>query len=110
MADKPPQLDTPHVRVTMTDGREYDVQTENPDMILWDLERHKRKWPSFQEAPFLWLNYLAYSKLNRTGQANGETFDRWMLKTSRVENLNAEGTPDDDVVTAFPTQQAAAQG
>jgi hypothetical protein len=111
MADKTPQLDTPHIRVTMADGREFDVQTENPDMVLFDLERSKRKWPTFQEAPFLWISYLAYSKLKRSGaDIGGDTFDAWLLKTSNVSNLNADGAPGPDVVAAFPTQEVPAPG
>jgi hypothetical protein len=87
----------------MADGREYDVQTENPDMVMFDLERAKRKWPSFQDAPFLWLNYLAYSKLKRSGETVGQ-FDAWILTTRSVDNIDADGEPSDDVVTAFPTQ------
>jgi len=111
MADKTPKLDTPYIRVTMADGRSFDVQTENPDMVMFDLERSKRKWPSFQDAPFLWLNYLAYSKLKRSGaDIGGDTFDAWLMKTSNVENLNDDGAPATDVVSAFPTLEVAAPG
>ena len=110
MADKTPQLDTPYIRVTMADGRSFDVQTENPDMVLFDLERAKRKWPTFQDAPFLWISYLAYSKLKRSGNdIGGDSFDAWLLKTSSVTNLNADGVEDTDVVSAFPTQEVAAR-
>jgi hypothetical protein len=111
MADKTPQLDTPYLRVTMADGRTFDVQTENPDMVLFDLERAKRKWPTFQDAPFLWVSYLAYSKLKRSGEdIGGDAFDAWLLKTSAVTNLNADGEPGTDVVSAFPTPEVAAPG
>src|SRR5690242_7666585 len=105
-----PRLDTPHIRVTMNDGREYDVQTENPDMVMFDIERAKRKWPTFQDAPMLWINYLAFSKLKQSGELGNETFDAWILRTVRVDNLNEDGVPDDDVVTAFPTREVAAPG
>jgi len=109
MADKTPQLDTPYIRVTMADGKTYDVQTENPDMVMFDLERAKRKWPTLQDAPFLWLNYLAYSKLKRSGEdIGGDSFEAWLMKTSTVTNLNGDGAPDTDVVKAFPTQPEAA--
>lgn len=109
MADTP-KLDTPYLRVTMADGRSFDVQTENPDMVMFDLERAKQKWPAFQDAPILWVNYLAYSKLKRSGEIGNEPFNTWVLKTSSVTNLNDDGAPSDDVVTAFPTRAGVAPG
>lgn len=99
-----PRLDTPHVLVTMADGREFDVKTENPDMVFFDLERARRKWPSLQEAPFLWLSYLAYSKLKRTGQlgATAPHFDTWILETSAVSNLDADGQQSAELESVSP--------
>lgn len=107
-----PRLDTPRVRVTMTDGRELDVQTENPDMIFFDLERARKKWPALTDAPFLWLSYLAYSKLKRSEQipAPVPAFETWILDTSSVVNLDANGNPAIDSESADPTRPALAPG
>lgn len=107
-----PALDMPRVRVTMRDGSTHDVQTENPDMVYFDLERAKRKWPGIQEAPFLWLNYLAYSKLKRDGAlANGSpapSFETWLATTVAVINIDEEGNAVTATVTADPTQEGPA--
>lgn len=103
-----PKLDTPRLRVVMQDGQEFDVQTENPDMVFWDIERAKRKWPTFQDAPFLWINYLAYSKLKRDGLAS-EAFDAWITRTRIVQNLNEDGAASAEVNGADPTRWDAAR-
>lgn len=109
MADAP-RLDNPHVLVVMADGTEHDVQTESPDMVLFDLERARRKWPPIQEAPFLWLSYLAFSKLKRSGVEVGRSFEEWMLKTSKVQNLDTSGDESDETAQAFPTPTAPEPG
>lgn len=106
MAEDKLKLDTPHVRVTYSDGETIDVQTENPDMVYFDFERARRKWPSFQDAPFVWISYLAYSKIKRSGslRVSGQTFDDWLLTTAAVANLNAD-QPSPDLESVGPTQQ-----
>lgn len=105
-----PRLDTPHLLVVMADGTEYDVKTESPDMVYFDLERAKRKWPGIQEAPFLWLSYLAYSKLKRTGAGVPATFDAWLPTTSRIDNLDADGQLSNETETAGPTMPGPVPG
>jgi hypothetical protein len=98
-----PKLDTPRLRVYMQDGTEHLVETENPDMVLFDLERAKRKWPTMQEAPFLWINYLAYSRLKRSGVPVGASFDAWLLTTRLIQNVDGDGEVSDEALAAFPT-------
>jgi hypothetical protein len=110
MADAP-RLDTPYVEVTYADGRVEQVQTENPDMVYFDLERAKRKWPTFQDAPMLWVNYLAYSKLRRSGGVDRTaTFESWLSTTVSIQNLNADGDPSDETMTAGPTRPELVAG
>lgn len=110
MATDTPKLDTPHMRVTVTDGTQYAVQTTNADMVMYDLERAKRRWPSLTDAPFLWLSYLAFSALRRDGTISAsEHFDSWVQTTVEVKNLNETGQESDETVKAFPTLLAAGQ-
>jgi hypothetical protein len=105
MADT--KLETPHIRVTYADGRSVTVKTDNPDMVFWDIERTKRKWPAGQDAPMLWINYLGYSKLRRTGEIErGLSFEDWLLTTASIENLDDSDEPSDEPVTVGPTQEA----
>lgn len=62
----PSRLSTPRLHVVMLDGAEHDVQAINIDMVSWDRERAKHNWPSPQDAPFVWLNYLAWHVLTKT--------------------------------------------
>ena len=61
-----PRLSTPTLRVIMLDGSEHVVQAINVDMVAWDRDRAKHQWPSPQDAPFIWLNYLAWHVLTKT--------------------------------------------
>lgn len=61
-----PRLTTPTLRVVMLDGAEHVVQAINVDMVAWDRDRAKHNWPSPQDAPFIWLNYLAWHVLTKT--------------------------------------------
>lgn len=99
-----PQLDTPRIRVIYTDGHDEIVETENPDMVFFDIERAKRKWPTFQDAPMLWVNYLAYSKLHRTGQIErAVSFENWLLSTRGIKNLDADDAESPELAKSFPT-------
>lgn len=102
-----PQLDNPRILIIYKDGREATVQTENPDMVFFDIERAKRKWPTFQDAPMLWVNYLAYSKLKRDGEVNGQTFDAWLMTTQAIKNLNADDEESQRLAAVGPTQPTA---
>lgn len=61
-----PRLSTPTLRVVMLDGAEHVVQAINVDMVAWDRDRAKHGWPGPQDAPFIWLNYLAWHVLTKT--------------------------------------------
>lgn len=61
-----PRLTTPTLRVVMLDGSEHVVQALNIDMVSWDRDRAKHAWPSPSDAPFIWLNYLAWHVLTKT--------------------------------------------
>jgi len=111
MSDTKIKLDTPFVRVTYVDGTSVDVQTENPDMVFFDFERARRKWPSFQEAPFIWLNYLAYSKLKRSHVIDNKlAFEDWLITTVAVDNLDEHGNKAQVPETAGPTLPAPEAG
>ena len=61
------KLSTPRLRVVLADGTDREVQCTNADMVRFDLTRSKQKWPGAQDAPFLWLTFVAWAALRRTG-------------------------------------------
>jgi hypothetical protein len=84
-----------------------EVQTLNPDLILWDRTRAKHKWPDIQSAPFLWLTFLAWAACRREGRIPRDlTWDEWEATTLNVANLNA----DDDDDAADPTRPGPGPG
>lgn len=80
------------VTVTIAGHDPQDVEVLNPDRIRWDRTRHKHKWPSFQDAPFLGVSFLAWSAMRRTGLYVGtwEDFEE--------DCLNIDYDDDDDTL------------
>jgi len=63
---------SPRVQITLElpDSDQYaevTVQTDNRDMVRWDRARAAKKWPDFQQAPALWLTFIAWAAIRRIG-------------------------------------------
>jgi len=68
---------------------DLEVQTANPDLVLWDRTRVKHRWPKFDEAPFMWLTFLSWAAARRTGAIEASyTYERWETDVLEVEDAN----------------------
>jgi hypothetical protein len=95
------KLTSPRVRVRRDGVEPVEFQTTNADLVLWDRTRAKHKWPTFQEAPFLWLTFLSWAAARRTGAIeSGFTYEKWEAETLDVEALT------DEAESVDPTQVA----
>jgi|SRR5262245_25442401 len=120
-------LETPSLKVVLEDGRALTVQATNPDYIRWDRTAAKHGWPTLRQAPFMWMTFLAWSALRRTGQiADAVTWeefsDRMCLQVTSAgatELTNGKAPADDllaglleDAVPAEvgPTSEGAEPG
>src|SRR5262245_31808283 len=105
MADT--KLSSPRIRILRESSEEpIEVQTDNRDLVLWDMTRSRHKWPKFDEAPFVWLTFLAWPAARRTGQINGETtYEVWSKDVVSVESLDDE---DEENATGRPTPSGPA--
>lgn len=114
------QLSAPKVVVLLeqpgTDElAEYTVQTDNRDAIQWDVTRPRRGWPAFNEAPMLYMTFLAWHAMQRSG-ATGLKLDDFMKDAVEVKVLTVDGkavTPAEataEDVNVDPTLPAAAAG
>jgi hypothetical protein len=110
MADIP-DLSTPLVRVTMSDGATHEVQTANPDLVRFDMTRGRMHWPALQDAAFLWLTFIAWAALKREHEIpddmTWETFSE--TECLAVEVLNVT-VPPGEVGPASPTLPGLAPG
>lgn len=85
------KLVSPEVRVLMADGSTLELQTANPDLVLWDRTSVKKRWPTFQQANFLWLTFISWSAARRTGAIAADfTYERWESEVLQVEPINVE--------------------
>lgn len=106
------QLQTPRLTVILADpdappdvdeGREVIVQTRNVELCAFDRDRGKYGWPKGEDAPFLWLTYLAWRALMRTGQ-----IDKCSL--ADFENVCLSVSSDQDGRPVDPTRPAVTAG
>ena len=95
----------PVIRVSIHEGDdEISIRATNQDMVGWDLERSRRRWPAGAEAPFLMTSFLAWHALRRTRQlpADVETVEKFID--------TAYAVTADEVETVDPSPSAATAG
>lgn len=97
------RLSSPRVTVTRDGHEPLEVQTANPDLVLWDRTRVKHRWPKFDEAPFLWLTFISWAAARRTGAIGNEvTYERWEADVLDVAHV--DDTDDEVTELGRPTQ------
>lgn len=96
------KLTVPKLRVVMEDGFDEIVQTRMVDLVAYDKEAARCKWPPGTDAPFLWSTYLAWHVMRRTAQTD--------LSFTAFQEACVEAVPFDDEdgsSTVDPTQTEA---
>ena len=57
-------MDRITLTVTMADGTVHDkLAINNHALVSYDFTANKNRWPSAQDAPFLWFTFLAWQQL-----------------------------------------------
>lgn len=90
------QLASPQIVVLIEtpgtdDLTEYTIQTDNRDAIQWDVTRAKRGWPKATDGAILWLSFLAWHALHRTGVYPGP-LDDFLKVTVEVKGVTKDGS------------------
>ena len=96
------RLGTPRVTVIRESepDKPLEIQTTNQDLVLWDRTRIKHKWPSFEDAPFLWMTFIAWAGARRSGLiAIDTTYESWERD---VISADASDSEDADNGAPFP--------
>lgn len=108
------KMTAPKILVVLDNDNEYTVQTDNRDMVRFDLMRGRKQWPTMQEAPMLWLTFLAWSALSREKELPGADVDKELDRILSVDVVDDEGNVVDlddpdvaDAVSVDPTQTAS---
>lgn len=111
------KLTNPRVVVIRDGLPDLELQTTNPDLVRWDLTRPKQRppWPAFNDAPVLWMTFLAWAAARRTGAIESSvTWEIWAEEvlevrpveetvTSQVEaELSGMGAPFSDGEQSAP--------
>jgi hypothetical protein len=103
-------LGTPRLRLVLSDpafggddeGKDYEVQIRNVELCAFDRERGRYGWPKADEAPFIWMTYVGWKALIRTGQIAQCPLSEFEQRCLSVETVGEE--PVD------PTRPAATGG
>jgi hypothetical protein len=84
------RLQTPRVKVIREGYDDLDeIQTTNADLVLWDRTRYRHKWPTLQDAPILWMTFIAWAAARRTGAiAPDYKYETWEIDVLEVRVLD----------------------
>lgn len=74
----------------------HEVQVLNKDLVEWDKERVRHKWPEMAQAPALWATYVAWRAGQRDGFAKDMTLPQFEAAAWQVK-LADDSTVDDEV-------------
>ena len=85
----------PKMAVVLDDDTEYTIQTDNRDLVRFDITRGRMKWPTMNEAPMLWVTFLAWSCLHREGKLPGQNVEAELDRILAVDLLDEDGNPVD---------------
>jgi hypothetical protein len=105
------KLTAPRVIVYRDGLPDLEVQTNNADMIRWDLTRPKQRpaWPTMQEAPILWMTFVAWAAAQRTGAIEpAYTWDKWAAEVLEVSNAEDPEADEAGMGAPFPTGEQGA--
>lgn len=70
--------------VEMVDGSVHEgVSTTLADQVLYSTTRAKHKWPTLQEDPTLFINFLAFAAMKREQRFSG-TWDEFCNQCAGV--------------------------
>lgn len=98
------KLTSPRVLIVREGQPELELQTTNADLVAWDLARAKQRpvWPTFQDAPFLWLTFIGWAAARRTGAIETTyTFETWRDEVLEVTTVDDD--EDTEAGSPFPT-------
>jgi hypothetical protein len=100
------RLVAPRVQVIREGADPLEVQTDNRDLLAWEATRVRHKWPKFDESPFRWMTFLAWSAARRSGALeNGTTYEQWEQSVLSVRDTSSD---EDDL--GRPTDPGPATG
>lgn len=83
------RLQTLDLIVTMTDGTVHEVTVGNPDMLRYENEAARRKWPRVAgESPITWQTFCAWAALTRHKQLDGMPYETFAAGAEQFKHKN----------------------
>jgi hypothetical protein len=91
------KLSTPRVEVIREGFEPFEVQTDNRDLVRFDKTRNRQRppWPDPQQAPMMWLTFIAWSAASRQGCIPPDvTYDQWEQQVLDINSLSDDEEED----------------
>lgn len=91
----PTRIPTPRLWVWLDEDSPPElVQSTNVDMVEAERVARQHKWGSMSESPLLYLTFIAWSAMRRSGKLpDGMTFETFRSSTAAVQDADDD---DDD--------------
>lgn len=84
--------------VTLDDGTTHDIVIGNPSLVAWDRTAAQRSWPASQDAPFLWMTFIAWHHMKAARLVDCEWTEFSDSKCVAIEDTE----DDEDAVGPTP--------
>lgn len=94
---RPPLVSIMRIGYVLDGEEPAEVVIRSKSRIAWDMTRGPRKWPSTQDAPMLWTDFLCWHALKLEGRFDG-TFEQFQDRCIATEI-------QDDAEPVDPTRQ-----
>lgn len=56
-----------NITVELSTGETHDISITNASLVAWDRTRTKRQWPPVDQAPSLWMTFIAWHHMKAAG-------------------------------------------
>ena len=53
--------------VELDNGKTHDISVANPSLVAWDRTRAIRKFPEADQAPIMWMTFIAWHHMKAAG-------------------------------------------
>lgn len=89
------KLSSPRLLVVVDTGSaegytQYDVQTDNRDLVRYDLMKARKGWPTQREAPIVFMTAVAWAALKREGYTTDDV-EAYMEKIVDITPVDDKG-------------------
>lgn len=88
--------------VELDDGSTHQIKVANPSLVAWDRVRGQRKWPTTEEAPSLWMTFIAWHHMKALGLVDCDYSEFEETRCVGIDGGDEEDQADEDPTPPAP--------